>query len=334
MKTRSRLALLLCGSALTGTALADSLCEVDYRIQHSWQTGAVHRVQLTYNGPEVREWNLGWRFAGQEQIDSIFNVTHTQDGQDVAVSNLPWNAGLAEGSEIRFGFNVRNPSGEVPETFYLNGQPCNTDQGEPAPNPDSPEEPPVDGGEPNNPEAPVVWSLDEDASHLGFVTTKNQHTVESHNFGALSGTVSEDGIATLNINLDTVDTGIDIRNQRMREMLFNTSTNPEATVAIELGDNLGRVLGLSAGEVLALEIPAAVQINGESRELNTSLRVQHLGSQRFLVSSSQPLIITADQFELDDGVEALREVAGLSAISLAVPVDFALIFEADELPTP
>lgn len=385
MKTKSRLALLLCGSALTGTAVADSLCEVDYQIQHSWQTGAVHRVQLTYNGPEVNGWQLGWRFPGQEQIDSIFNVSHEQNGQDVTVSNLLWNARLSEGREIKFGFNVRNPSGDIPETFYLNGQPCDGDAGTPTPDPEPPEDPqepedpnqsPVDdggnnggndgggsggddtppddsgnddgstggdngdggdsgnGGEPTDPTDPVAWALDPTVSHLGFVTTKNQNNVESHSFGTLSGSVTEDGVANLTINLDSVETGIDIRNQRLRELLFNTGATPNATVAIELGDHLGQVLGLSAGEVLSLEVPADVQISGVTRELNTSLRVQNLGGQRFLVSSAQPMIITADQFELANGVEALRSIAGLDSISIAVPVDFALFFEADELPTP
>ena len=97
MKTKSTLALLLCGTALSGTVAADSLCEVDYQILHSWQTGAVHRVQMTYHGPETTGWELIWRFPGEDQIDSIFNVTHTQDGQDVAVENLLWNARLREG---------------------------------------------------------------------------------------------------------------------------------------------------------------------------------------------------------------------------------------------
>lgn len=336
MKTKSRLALLLCGSALTGTAVADSLCEVDYQIQHSWQTGAVHRVQLTYNGPEVNGWQLGWRFPGQEQIDSIFNVSHEQNGQDVTVSNLLWNARLSEGREIKFGFNVRNPSGDIPETFYLNGQPCDGDAGTPTPDPEPPEDPqePEDPNQPPDPTDPVAWALDPTVSHLGFVTTKNQNNVESHSFGTLSGSVTEDGVANLTINLDSVETGIDIRNQRLRELLFNTGATPNATVAIELGDHLGQVLGLSAGEVLSLEVPADVQISGVTRELNTSLRVQNLGGQRFLVSSAQPMIITADQFELANGVEALRSIAGLDSISIAVPVDFALFFEADELPTP
>ena len=153
--------------------------------------------------------------------------------------------------------------------------------------------------------------------------------MESHRFGTLSGGVSDDGVATLNIDLNSVQTGIDIRNQRLKEMLFNTGQTPTATVAIELGDNLTQVQGLGAGDVMTLAVPAQVQISGETRQLNTQLRVQHLGGQQFLVSSAQPLIITADQFGLEGGVEALRNVAGLNSISIAVPVDFALFFKAD-----
>ncbi|MFC4259065.1 cellulose binding domain-containing protein [Marinobacter lacisalsi] len=369
MKTKSRLALLLCGTALSGTAAAESLCDVEYRIQHSWQTGAVHRVQMTYNGPEVSGWELSWTFPGQDTIDSIFNVTHTQEGQDVTVENLLWNARLREGREIKFGFNVRNPSGEIPEQFYLNGEPCGeqTDSPEEPEDPDEPDTPdenpddnpgddsgndsgdgdtpddgqgndgdeePGDGNgdsgdDPQTPDTPSAWSLDADDSYLGFVTTKNTHKVESHRFATLSGAVTGDGVATLDIDLNTVETGIDIRNQRLKEMLFNTGQTPTATVAIELGENLSQVQGLDAGDVMTLEVPAQVQISGETREINSQLRVQHLGEQRFLVSSAQPLIITADQFGLEGGVEALREVAGLNSISIAVPVDFALFFEAD-----
>lgn len=377
MKTKSRLALLMCGTALTGTAAADSLCDIDYRIQHSWETGAVHRVQMTYNGPEVSGWNLSWKFPGEEQIDSIFNVKKAQNGQDVTVENLLWNANLREGREIKFGFNVRNPSDEVPAEFFLNGEPCGDsadapenpdDSGQPdnPDNPDNPEENPDgnpgddgggtpggDGGNSNgenpgddeggnengedtgseNPDTPVTasaWSLDPETSYLGFVTTKNANTVESHRFGVISGGVSEAGMATLNIDLNTVETGVDIRNQRLKEVLFNTSQTPSATVSIELGENLSQVQGLSAGEVMTLDIPAQIQISGETRDINSQLRVQHLGGQRFVVSSTHPLIITADQFGLEDGVETLRELAGLNSISIAVPVDFALFFEADE----
>ncbi|SFR45125.1 YceI-like domain-containing protein [Marinobacter daqiaonensis] len=376
MKTKSRLALLLCGSALSGTAAADSLCEVEYIIQHSWQTGAVHRVHLNYNGPATSGWNLRWTFPGQEQIDSIFNVTHLQNGHEVTVGNLQWNARLEPGSERKFGFNVRNPSGAMPGEFFLNGQRCGaeTDPQEPEEpsepgNPDEPLDPPGDddgghgdggstppdsgnpgdgsdspddgdtgtddgGMEPGTPAEPTDWSLNGEQSFLGFVTTKNINNVESHGFGGLAGGVSEDGIASLTIDLDSVQTGIDIRNQRLRQMLFNTAVNPTASVSIELGDNLSKVLGLDAGEVLSLALPARISLNGQTREIGSQLRIERLGNHRFLVSSVQPLIITADQFGLEGGVEALRDVAGLSSISIAVPVDFALFFETAKLPTP
>lgn len=332
MKTKSRLALLLCGSALSGTAAADNLCDVNYVIQHSWQTGAVHRVQVNYNGPETTGWQLSWRFPGQERIDSIFNVSHEQQGNDVTVTNLLWNARIRAGSEMKFGFNVNNPSGGVPTEFFLNGQRCGAPVDQPV-DPE-PEQPEPEQPDPVDPTAPGRWMLDNSQSYLGFLSTKNLHNVEAHSFGELSGVVTEDGIASLTIRMESVETGIDIRNQRMRTLMFDVNSFPETTVALELGDHLSQVLGLSAGDALRLDVPALVEINGEARELNVNLQVERLSQQTFVVSSAQPVLITADQFGLQSGVEALREVAGLTSISLAVPVDFALFFKADQRPTP
>lgn len=372
MKTKSRLALLLCGSALSGTAMAGNLCDVNYVIQHSWQTGAVHRVQIDYNGPETTGWQLSWRFPGQERIDSIFNVTPDQQGAAVTVTSLDWNARIRPGSELKFGFNVNNPSGEVPTEFFLNGERCGAPVDEPSdpdpvqpdpvdptpedpvpedPTPEdpTPEDPvpedpaPVDPDpqdpdpeqpDPSDPTAAGNWMLDSSHSYLGFLSAKNLHNVEAHSFGELSGVVTEEGIASLTIRMESVDTGIEIRDQRMRTLLFDVNAFPETTIALELGDNLSQVLGMSAGEVLQLDVPALAEINGEARELNVSLQVERLSQQTFVVSSARPVLITADQFGLQGGVEALREVAGLSSISLAVPVDFALFFKADQRPTP
>lgn len=351
MKTKSSLALLLCGSALSGTAAANSVCDVNYIIQHSWQTGAVHRVQVNYNGPETTGWELSWRFPGQEKINSIFNVTPSQQGNEVTVTNLGWNARIRAGSELKFGFNVSSPSGDVPTEFFFNGERCGApgqpDQPDPVdpvepeqPDPVEPEEPEQDQPEPEEPQDPVTpppssaWTLDAAQSYLGFLSTKNQHNVEAHSFGTLNGTVSADGTASLVIELDTVETGIDIRNQRMRELLFNTNVNPHATVALDLGEHLGQALAMSPGEVMTLSVPAMLDLNGEPRELSVNLQVERLAEFTFVVSSAQPVLITADQFGLQSGVEALRQVAGLNSISLAVPVDFALFFKADQRPTP
>ena len=40
------------------------------------------------------------------------------------------------------------------------------------------------------------------------------------------------------------------------------------------------------------------------------------------------MVVNAFQFQLEEGVEALREIAGLPSISLAVPVNFVFQFDS------
>jgi hypothetical protein len=60
--------------------------------------------------------------------------------------------------------------------------------------------------------------------------------------------------------------------------------------------------------------------------VTTELVVARLAAHKLLVSSRKPLVLQADDYDLLAGVEKLREVAGLSSISKAVPVSFVLVF--------
>ncbi len=66
------------------------------------------------------------------------------------------------------------------------------------------------------------WTLDNTDSRLSFVTVKAQNVAEVHSFTQLSGEVDSTGIATVTIQLASVDTLIEIRDERMREVLFQT----------------------------------------------------------------------------------------------------------------
>ena len=44
------------------------------------------------------------------------------------------------------------------------------------------------------------------------------------------------------------------------------------------------------------------------------------------VDTLAPIIVKADAFALVDGIESLREIAGLPSISRSVPVSFSLLF--------
>ncbi len=175
--------------------------------------------------------------------------------------------------------------------------------------------------------ASAGWVLNNDASRVNFVSTKANVAAEVHTFGELEGRVDDDGSAVVSIDLNSVDTSIEIRDQRMREMLFETEEYPAATIVAHVEPV--SIKDLEPGERTQLVSEGQLQIHGTSLSVTLDLNVARLGKDTLLVSSAKPLIVNAGQSGLAAGVEKLREVAGLPSISPAVPVTFELTFERD-----
>lgn len=172
----------------------------------------------------------------------------------------------------------------------------------------------------------AAWSLDTTASYLNFVTTKNTSNVEVHNFATISGAISSGNVATLTIDLASVKTGVDLRDERMRDLLFKTGTFPTATVTVAVPATL--ISSLAVGQSATTDISASLNLHGMTGTITTKVSVQKLSSSRVLVQSLSPILIKAGDYSLTDGVEALRAAVGIASISVTVPVDFALVFDA------
>ena len=78
------------------------------------------------------------------------------------------------------------------------------------------------------------WVLDRAASRLTFQSVKNQSVVETSSFASFQGRIDAQGRAQLSIQLDSVDTGIDLRNVRMRFLFFETFKHPEAVITAQI----------------------------------------------------------------------------------------------------
>ena len=178
-----------------------------------------------------------------------------------------------------------------------------------------------------NSPATAGWVLDNDASTLKFVTTKANLAAEIHTFGELSGGVDAQGNATISIDLDTVDTAVEIRDERMREMLFETGKYPAATIAARVDP--AAIEAIAVGGRAPLIAEAQLLIRDTTVSVTLDLTVTRLSESRLVVTSRAPVIVNAGQTGLAGGVEKLREVAGLPSISPAVPVTFELVFDAE-----
>lgn len=177
-------------------------------------------------------------------------------------------------------------------------------------------------------EAPLpegAWQLAADQSNVGFVSVKAGNVGEAHSFRKLSGTVEPDGTVGVAIDLASVDTGIDIRNQRMRDMLFEVANFPEARLTAKIDPNA--VKALKPGERKAMTVPVTLDLHGTTNSIEAPLTVTRLAGDTVLVETAKPLIIDASAVGLEAGVGKLQEIAKLPVISTAVPVTASLVFK-------
>jgi polyisoprenoid-binding protein YceI len=168
------------------------------------------------------------------------------------------------------------------------------------------------------------WLLDGSQSRLHFVTTKATHVAEVHRFKQLSGSVSDQGAAEINIDLNSVDTQIEIRDERMKEMLFEVLKYPNASLIAKFDASL---LSLKAGESKVVPLEGKLTVRGQSVNIVSSATVNRLSDTLIAVSSESPIIVNAKDLDLIAGIEKLREVAGLPSISYSVAVTYDFKFE-------
>ena len=189
-------------------------------------------------------------------------------------------------------------------------------------------EPDVDLPESKATAAPLAegtWALDPAGSRLSYVSIKAGEVAEANRFDTLSGTVAEDGTASLDIDLASVNTGVDIRNERMREIFFGVAENPKATVTAKLDP--AAFAGLAVGQSLTRPLKATVTIKGATGDVETEVLVTRVSDDRVTVVPTAPIIITTDMFGLTDELGELRALAQLPSITPAVPVTFTLTFK-------
>jgi polyisoprenoid-binding protein YceI len=169
------------------------------------------------------------------------------------------------------------------------------------------------------------WQLNAKESVLNFASTKNAAVTELHSFQTISGELVGDK-AKLTIDLASVETLVPIRNDRMKEHLFEIVKYPQATVQINLDPKVLESLE-SPGSMADMPVVAAVDMHGIKKDITAKLRVIKLSDSKMLASTLEPILLLPADFSMQAGVNKLMEIAKLTSISSAVPVTFSLVFE-------
>ncbi len=168
------------------------------------------------------------------------------------------------------------------------------------------------------------WYLDNESSRIAFVSTKNQSVAEPQRFLKLHGNVDKQGKVRMRVELESIASGIPLRDERMRSMLFEIDKYPEATIEAQI--DLDQLATLAPGAQLEIQQPMQLNLHGKQQQYSAELLITRLDYHRFQAVTLSPLILNIDDFALSPGLETLRNAAGLKSISPAVPVSVVLIF--------
>jgi polyisoprenoid-binding protein YceI len=168
------------------------------------------------------------------------------------------------------------------------------------------------------------WELDNMSSAVNFVTIKNNAVGEVNTIKSLEGSIGVHGDVQLTLHLASVETLIEIRNERLRELLFETKKFPVAIVTAEVDPAL--FAASNGGGVRQVDLPLTLAMHGEQKVLNAFVSVVVEDDGDLIVTTVHPVLVNASDFGLEGGIEALRKVAGLDSISNVVPVSMQLRF--------
>lgn len=169
------------------------------------------------------------------------------------------------------------------------------------------------------------WELDNEHSSLNFISIKNDGVAESHRFDSLVGFIGAEGAVQLGIDLASVNTLIEIRDERMRELLFDTTKFPSANVSGEVDPAILQTL--EPGSVVTTDIELSLSLHGQKSTVTAPVVVINESTDNLRVISSRPVLLNAADFGLVEGIAALQKVAGLASIDTVVPVTFHLVFK-------
>ena len=170
----------------------------------------------------------------------------------------------------------------------------------------------------------AAWKSVGDESLIAFGSVKKDVVGEVHTFGDVSGTVSEGGDVAIAIQLASVETNIDIRNERMIEHVFKgMDAVANLTGSVDMDD----VNELAVGATTVTDFEGTLSLAGVASDIETELFVARLSEGRVLVTTSDILMLSTADIGVNAGVDKLMELASLPGITRVSPATVRMVFE-------
>jgi len=166
------------------------------------------------------------------------------------------------------------------------------------------------------------WTLDSENSKVAFGSIKKETVGEVHSFEAISGKVSAKGDVSIDIDLTSVQTNIDIRNERINEHVFKGATTANLSAKVDMET----IAHMETGTMAVVDVEGVLSFLGQDIEVETEMFVARIADDKAVVTTNDMIFISTEDAGINEGVSKLMELAKLPGITRAAPVTLRLVF--------
>ncbi|KFZ38530.1 hypothetical protein HR45_03625 [Shewanella mangrovi] len=172
------------------------------------------------------------------------------------------------------------------------------------------------------------WQLDKSQSHLYAISIKAAEIAEVHRFTIASASLKNDQLFSLKVELASVESGVEQRDELLRSVLFEVAKYPDFRLSASLPDDW--LAGVPLARVTPLDINGTLSLHGVKRTVPLKLNVVKISEQALLVVADEPVILNARDYGLVGGLHKLAQISQLDDISNLVPINFTLVLRKDD----
>ena len=170
------------------------------------------------------------------------------------------------------------------------------------------------------------WQLNRERSSISYLSSK-QATVEtplmfeSNLFREFSGTIDGTQVELV-VELDSLDTKVPIRDERVAEHVFLSKQYPQAIVSATVDD-------IEQLNYERKQISATLTMRGQSRDLQAEVIIERSDPKTLRIQTTTPVLVDANAYGMLDGFATLKQLVGLMQIPTTIPVSLHLVFETN-----
>lgn len=168
------------------------------------------------------------------------------------------------------------------------------------------------------------WVLDPAQSNVYLQTEKLENKIEKHHFTSLEGNVRKNGDASIKIDLNSIDTGIDLRNVRMRFLLFETFKYPSAVITAKI--DRSKLSEFTSQTRISYVLRAHVDLHGIAKDFDIPVEIGRVNDNTVTVSTIEPVQVSGETFDFMGGLGKLSDAMNGIRIVPSARISFDLTF--------